>query len=327
MQMDAQRAYTELLRRHRKMIWRMCWLRSRGDYERCRDLVQEVSIAIWLHFNQLHPEASLHEERSWVRWLTRTTLDHLHRNQRPPMLALTEAMVETIGNTDNPSEDVESILSTLTVDERKMMQLHLDGYRADEIAEVLGLSRNVVYQRMHRVRRKISKVLLVLLLVTLASGLAIAVVPQWRKTILSGAEATEEDVEPPQCQEPKSVLSETDTVSAEMGIDTVELQPLHQLIPLPDKISEMPSIYGDILPSALPLRQFVTISVSGSTLIITGLRGEWVTIRSPYGPTLASQKCYGFGVFHLFPYDDFSMSGRKSFEIQIGDTLIFDITL
>ena len=40
--MDAQRAYTELLRRHRKMIWRMCWLRSRGDYERCRDFFKEL---------------------------------------------------------------------------------------------------------------------------------------------------------------------------------------------------------------------------------------------------------------------------------------------
>ena len=324
---NSQQAYTELLKRHRSLVWTLCWARAHGDYERCRDLVQEVSIAIWLHFNQLHPEASLHEERSWVRWLTRTTLDHLHRNQRPPMLALTEAMVETIGNTDNPSEDIESILSTLTADERKMIQLHMDGYRADEIAEVLGVSRNLVYQRMHRVRKKMSKVLLVLLLVTLASGLAIAVVPQWRKTILSSSESAKEDVEPPQCQEPKYVPCETDTVTAEMGIDTVAQQPLHQLIPLPDKILEQPSIYGDTLPSMLPQRQFVTISVSGFTLIITGLRGEWVTLRSPYGPTLASQKCYGMGVFHLFPYDDFSMSGRKSFEIQIGDTLVFDITL
>lgn len=325
--MDAQRAYTELLRRHRNMIWRMCWLRTRGDYERCRDLVQEVSIAIWLHFKQLHPEASLHEERSWVRWLTRTTLDHLHRNQRPPMLALTEAMVETIRNTDNSSEDTEAILSTLTADEREIIQLHMDGYRADEIAEVLGVSRNLVYQRMHRVRKKISRVLLVLLLVTMASGLAIAVVPQWRKTILSSSETIEEDVESPQYLEPKSVPSEIDTVIVEMGVDTMVPQIIHQLIPLPDKILVQPSMYGDTLPSMLPLKQFVTISVSGSTLIITGLQGEWVTIRSPYGPILASQKCYGMGVFRLFPYDDFSMRSRKSFEIQIGDTLFFDITL
>ena len=169
--MDIYDAYTELLRRHCKMIWRMCWLRSRSDYEHCRDLVQEVSIAIWLRFNQLHLGASLHEERSWVRWLTRTTLDHLHRNQRPPMIALTEAMVENIGNTDNLSEDIESILSTLSTDERKMMKMHLDGFRADEIADVFGVSRNVVYQRMHRARRKICKVLLVLLLVLLMESL------------------------------------------------------------------------------------------------------------------------------------------------------------
>ena len=75
------------------MVWRLCWVRARGDYERCRDLVQEVSIALWLHLDKLRPGVSLQEEKAWVRWQTRTTLDHLHRSQRPPMVALTFVML------------------------------------------------------------------------------------------------------------------------------------------------------------------------------------------------------------------------------------------
>lgn len=74
------------------MVWRGCWVRARGNYERCRDLVQEVSIALWLHLDQLRTDVSPKEEQAWVWWMTRTTLDHLHRSQRPPMVALTEMM-------------------------------------------------------------------------------------------------------------------------------------------------------------------------------------------------------------------------------------------
>ena len=56
--------FDELLKRHRPMVWRMCWISAHGNYERCRDLVQEVSIALWRHFGQLRPDATLQEERA-----------------------------------------------------------------------------------------------------------------------------------------------------------------------------------------------------------------------------------------------------------------------
>ena len=43
---DRHRAYTALLMRHRDMLWRMCWRRADEDYDRCCDLMQDVSIAL-----------------------------------------------------------------------------------------------------------------------------------------------------------------------------------------------------------------------------------------------------------------------------------------
>ena len=185
------------------MVWRKCWVRARGNYERCRDLVQEVSIALWLHLDGLRQGVSAKEEKAWVRWLTRTTLDHLHRSQRPPMLALTDAMAETLSDADNATvaEDIEELMAALSPEEQQLMRLqlmrlHIEGYRADEIAEAMGLRREAVYQRMHRAVAKARRVLLALFLLLVVSTVAIAVVPQWRHRVFGGGEPSTEDTLP-----------------------------------------------------------------------------------------------------------------------------------
>ena len=70
--MNRQSAYTELLQRHHAMVWRMCWVAARGDRARCNDLVQEVSIVLWLRMDALRADASPGEERSWVYWQCRS---------------------------------------------------------------------------------------------------------------------------------------------------------------------------------------------------------------------------------------------------------------
>lgn len=318
-----------MLRRHRLMVWRMCWLSAKGNWARCNDLVQEVSIAMWLHFDTLRPDATPGEVRSWVYWQCRSSLDLQRRLQRPLQQPLTALMAETLAADDSSreKEEIEHLMAVLSPDDQRLLRLHLEGYRADEIAEALGLTRDAVYQRWHRALQKMRSVLVVLLLVAVASGLAIAVVPQWNRAVFHRAEPPEEPEPVPQKHEPEPTAKEADTAVAAMPFDTATPLPLRQPIPLPERLSAFMPTYVDTLPSSLPLKQRVTISVTGPTVIVTGLQGERVTIRSCYGPTLASQECYGIGVFHLFPYDDFFMKGHRSYEIQIGDTLFFDLTL
>ena len=107
--MERQIAYAELLRRHRATVWRMCWLKARGDWERCRDLVQEVSVALWMHFEELRPGVTPAEERAWVRWVTRSTLDHQTRKRRVETLPLTPMHEESIAAEDGQAA-VDAIL-------------------------------------------------------------------------------------------------------------------------------------------------------------------------------------------------------------------------
>ena len=314
-----------MLRRHRPMVWRMCWLRSRGDYEHCRDLVQEVCLSLWLHYDNLRPGSTLHEERAWVRWQTRSTLDLLNRRRRPPMLPLTAQIADTMSEVpDNPfGEEMEELLATLNPDERRMVQLQLEGYRAKEIAQVMGLNRDVVYQRMHRAVLKARRVLLFVLLLVLTSGLAIAVVPQWRKAVI-GSKLQEEPVQEEPTEVTKPVVKECEEMP-EM-VDTVQEQHVRICYPIPRKMAPMQEVDTFSIPPLPALRQHINVSVVGNAVTVSGLRGERVSLRSRSGILLASQKCHGVCFFQLFPNDGFFMD-RYDYVLQIGDTLLFDIHL
>lgn len=149
-----QQTYTELLRRHRPLIWTLCWARAHGDYERCRDLVQEVSLSLWEHYGRLRPKATALQERAWVLWHTRTVLDHLHRRPSPTLVPLPATLpAAEDGNTDQ----VDDLLASLGEDDRRLVQMRLDGYDADEIGRALGIKRDAVYQRLHRIIERLKK--------------------------------------------------------------------------------------------------------------------------------------------------------------------------
>ena len=307
------------------MVWRGCWVRARGNYERCRDLVQEVSIALWLHLDQLRTDVSPKEEQAWVWWMTRTTLDHLHRSQRPPMVALTEVMAETIPDADNSAveEDIEELMAALSPEEQQLMRLHIEGYRADEIAETLGLRRDTVYQRMHRALGKARKVLLVLFLLLVASTVAIAVVPQWRQRVFNGGEPAAEDTLPvsvPTAPSPALPVEIDSVLLQEVSSvpEAREVQPPVEHI----HFSTEPLISFDeppILPSDRQLRP-ATIAITGTILTVSGLDGEWVVFYDKYGRVVSSKCCRGMCTFEI-PSKLGRFYGVYQYNLAVGDTL------
>lgn len=152
--MDSRQSYTNLLRRHRTLLWSLCWARSRGDYERCRDLVQEVSLSLWEHYGRLRPNTSPLQERAWVLWHTRTVLDHLLRRPSPTLVPLRDDVPAEV---DDSKEQLDDLLSSFSDSDRQLVHLRLDGYDAAEIAQRLHISRDAVYQRLHRIIERLQK--------------------------------------------------------------------------------------------------------------------------------------------------------------------------
>lgn len=306
--------FDELLKRHRPMVWRMCWISAHGNYERCRDLVQEVSIALWRHFGQLRPDATLQEERAWVRWQTRSVLDFQRRMQRPTPLPLTPGMADLQAADDilEQQEELEELMSTLNDDERRMLRLQLEGYRADEIAEAMGLKRDAVYQRLHRVVGKMRRVALLLAILCVAATVAVAVVPQWREQVFSNIEEEEKPEE--EVVSPMESPSPTSVVPLEVPVDTVA--PRQAWIP-PEPLPHLNAPADTSLPDLPARKPEVGIAYNDGKLILTGLvDGELVVIRNPKGVLVALKRTHGSTCTIELTTDRLSYS---TYILQIGN--------
>lgn len=323
--MNRKEAYTALLKRHRPMIWRMCWLHAWGNWDRCCDLEQEVAIALWLHFDTLRPNVTPEEERAWVRWQSRNVIDHQLRKNRISTQLLTPEMAAAIPaeNEQELQEELDDLMSSLSPDEQRMMRLQLEGYRADEIAELMGLQRDAVYKRLQRSVLKMRRFALLLLALLATTSLAIAVVPQWRPAFLLRTAEVDTVVE---SVEPQPAPVDTASVFA------VDMEPEPQAVmrtPLP-AIERMecntlfPSL--DETPPPLHIKPPITIAVNGRRLTISGLHGERVTLRHSSGLLVASQECFGISTFNLLPSSG-SILKEHCYNLQIGDTLHFVLNL
>lgn len=312
--MNDSNTFTDFLNRHRPLVWRMCWISAHGNYERCRDLVQEVSIALWLHFGQLHPEASPQEERAWVRWQARSVLDLKRRMQRPSALPLTDGMVNTLATEDllEQREELERLMSTLNDDERRMLRLQLEGYHADEIADAMGLNRDAVYQRLHRAVGKMRRVALLVLLLGVVVTVAVAVVPQWREQVFSHAEEEFSPIEEPEVSptEPSPALPEP----VEPLVDSVVSRPAWTP---PEPLPHLAANAETILPDLPERKPEIEVCYDGKRLVLKGLvDGELVVVRNTKGVLVALKRCHGTSCVLELPADSYS---NTAYTLQIGN--------
>ena len=151
--------YTDLLLRYRELIWRLCRRYARRNPERCAELVQEVSVALWEHYGRLRKDATPFEERAWVIWNTRAVLVAIERHPQVKTVTLAARMLDSIADDrDRDRELVAELMAALSDDDRRLLQLRLDGYSAEEIGGQMGLTRNAVYQRIYRIINKLKQI-------------------------------------------------------------------------------------------------------------------------------------------------------------------------
>jgi len=308
--------FNELLQRHRPMVWRMCWISAHGNYERCRDLVQEVSIALWRHFEQLQPKASPQEERAWVRWQIRSVIDFQRRKKRPLIQPLTDSIADTLvaENLLEKQEELDRLMASLNDDERRMLRLQLEGYRAEEIAEAMGLNRDAVYQRMHRAVGKMRRVALLLAILCVAATVAVAVVPQWRQQVIQ--HVVEEVTPEKEPQVPEEKPTPAPPKPKAIPTDTVVPRPVW--IP-PEPLPHLGATVDTILPELPAQKPEVGVMFDGKKFTLTGLMdGELIVIRNTKGVLLALKRAHGSTCTIDFPINPYTPA-YTSFILKIGN--------
>lgn len=122
---------------------------SRSDAD---DLLQDIWLQIWRSLPGFDGAARLD---TWAyRIALNTALSH-RRRARPQADTLDEhadrALAPTAGD---PAGILEDFAAKLSPVDRAVLLLHLDDHRAEDSADILGMSRNAVSIRLTRIRQQ-----------------------------------------------------------------------------------------------------------------------------------------------------------------------------
>lgn len=304
--MDRHSEYTDLLMRHRDMLWQLCLRYANGDRDRCADLFQEVSVALWNNLDKLRGDATPRVERVWVRWQARSVFSQITRRRKLSTVPMTDVIADRLAdeNSQSQKELLDSLMSVLSQEEKQLIQLYFEGYHGDEIGKRMGISRNTVYQRMRRAIIKMQRVALVLLAMLATSAIAVALVPQWRQFVFGEKNQEELPVD--------TIPERTDSLIApstmpQNSIPSVEVisksqqEPLEHLpsLELSEILKELNST--EELPPPSLQDNDLTISINGNLLTITGAEGELVRVYDMNGTLVSAQTAGRICSINLFP--------------------------
>ena len=130
--------------------------------EECRDLLQDIHVALWRSFAGFDGRCST---RTWVyRVAHNVATSHVIRQKRKNSALVTleaiEAMPDVQDHAYEERADLERLMALihqLRPLDRQMMLLYLEGMDAASIGEVMGVSAGSVATKIHRIKNILTR--------------------------------------------------------------------------------------------------------------------------------------------------------------------------
>ena len=149
--------FETLIGRHAGLLSRICYMyaQSADEYQEMR---QDALINIWRGLDSFRGDAN---ESTWIyRICFNTCVSSLRLKTRRskkfiPLSTLFESIPDSSTETDARVEKLHALISCLSADDRAMIIMWLDEMSYDSIADVMGLGRNTVATRLHRIKTKL----------------------------------------------------------------------------------------------------------------------------------------------------------------------------
>ena len=157
-----QHRFEELLREHRKIIFKVVTIYARNAADR-NDLAQEICVQLWRSFG------SYDEGRArFSTWMYRIALNvaiSKLRRDRKSLAGCTESLdeihLETIASDEPISEENDrlemlyALIGRLDALNRALILLYLEDRTYAEIADILGISETNVATKISRIKQKL----------------------------------------------------------------------------------------------------------------------------------------------------------------------------
>lgn len=143
----AEKIIELIYREYYETVFRYCRVRLNGDLHAAQDCTQEVFLVLHKKLKKLVDLDSI------LPWLYQTADREIknYRRKHPAMIDIDE-----LADLAAPQQE-DSPLDILDEEERKLVDLYYGGADKYAIAKNLGISLDVLYKRMHRIRKKLKE--------------------------------------------------------------------------------------------------------------------------------------------------------------------------
>ncbi|MDE6682086.1 MAG: sigma-70 family RNA polymerase sigma factor, partial [Muribaculaceae bacterium] len=154
-----EREFALLIQEHSRIINKVCYFYA-TDKMPFDDLRQEIYVNIWLSLNQFRGESKM---STWIYRVAVNSALMAIRSSKPRIetLSLDFGLLDVSTELDDSQREnlqtLQSLINRLEDIEKAIILLWLDEYSYDEIAETLGMKRNTIAVKIHRIKEKLSK--------------------------------------------------------------------------------------------------------------------------------------------------------------------------
>ena len=152
---DKEQQFEQLVRRHKRTIYTVCYMFSRNKAE-IDDLFQEVLIRLWNGFDHYEGRSSA---RTWVYRVALNTAINQDKKERRRIETVPLTVNIDPFEADDPKTQqvrkLHDLISQLELIDRSLVLLWLEGISYDEIGAIIGITPNNVGVRLARIKEKL----------------------------------------------------------------------------------------------------------------------------------------------------------------------------
>ena len=159
MDSEYNKAFAAMIGRHEKIIFSVCYFYATKDVS-FEDMRQEVLISLYKGYRNFRHESS---ESTWVYKVCINTCLFSLRKLTPKIKTLSLEELPSIHFQDENELDAKeklewlySVIAQLNPMDKALILMWLDEVSYEDIASNMGIPRNTVASRLHRIKEKIS---------------------------------------------------------------------------------------------------------------------------------------------------------------------------
>lgn len=153
---DQKQLFVKLIEQNKALIYKFCYMYA-NDIDTPDDLFQEVVINLWKSYPTFRGESKI---QTWMyRISLNTCVTFLRKSgQRPKTQPLTDEQLTYADYGDStPIKELYNLINRLNGIEKAMVLLYLEDRSYEEIAQIIGITKNNVGVRINRIKEKLTQ--------------------------------------------------------------------------------------------------------------------------------------------------------------------------